>query len=421
MGRTARKRGNSSTWPEENVQLTEGKILSFFVGAGLRKLALEGEPPLLVLQNAHRLFPRCCAVAGIKPRPFESFGHGELDKFLTRHGFYEPPGLSRLDAFPYMPSSSSTGPPAVAETKGIGAVRGSSDGAQQARRVAAKASGTPYPKVRRVPVRRVPVRRIPVRRLTGTVVVSDDEDALPANGVETAEPSQVLCECGHANRLQAKFCEECGQSIKTPCATSEAPCATSEERSRSPRRSESPLLSDCADMPELVSLTFCGFEASTSSDSAAMIDSFCAAIANAQSAVTGVKAEEGVHAIRDLGCQEVAVEDICFCQRRIHPRKIFGDGRSMTDLVQELVQGRTKVDELPVVRLLQLRRQLITLDHRRVWCFKEYQRHVSHQVMVPAHVFELSNETIGFFEGILVSDIGTEFLQKFHAVRGQIS
>ena len=172
-------------------------------------------------------------------------------------------------------------------------------------------------------------------------------------------------------------------------------------------------------MPELVSLVFRGFEVNTSSPPEDMVDKFCACIAEAQSECTGVKVEDGT--VRDLGLSEVPVEELAYCQRNIHPHRRFRDGSSMSYLVERLKQGKTTPREVPTVRLLKVGQRLVTLDHRRVWCFKEFQRYMHYKVRVPAHIFELSEETVGFLERSLNSDILRELLQKFYKIRAEIS
>ena len=49
-----------------------------------------------------------------------------------------------------------------------------------------------------------------------------------------------------------------------------------------------------------------------------------------------------------------------------------------------------QADYLPPLKVLKLGSDLITLDHRSVWRYKEFQHEATHKVTAMANVFELS-------------------------------
>ena len=72
-----------------------------------------------------------------------------------------------------------------------------------------------------------------------------------------------------------------------------------------------------------------------------------------------------MEAVAYEGCWDVNVNELQYCQRIINPRRVFQDGRPMSEPVQGLISGKiTPFDVEPLTVVL--KDQKITLSHRRV-------------------------------------------------------
>ncbi|CAE7764314.1 unnamed protein product [Symbiodinium sp. KB8] len=202
--------------------------------------------------------------------------------------------------------------------------------------------------------------------------------------------SQACTECGHGNNVGAKFCEECG--------------------SRLPAQQD-------GNMPHLVALTFHGLNVSAEEVGQATVDKMCLCIrdlAMDAAAKSKVKMEDApLDAVVYEGCRRVDITHLRYCQRIVNERRMFRDGRPMSGLVQGLLSGQLTPLDVEPLTIVRLRGQWITLSHRRLVCYREYQKTTSCPVFTWAHVYKMPDA----LADILQHDIGEDFLRKYHAIR----
>ena len=139
-------------------------------------------------------------------------------------------------------------------------------------------------------------------------------------------------------------------------------CVSPRLRSRSPRRPAPNADTHAPDMPTLVSVAFESMSTSAEEIGDVAIGKLCKLIADKCSASTQNKTESPAHFLRCLGLQEVAVKEVEFLQRKIHPRRNFNNGQPMKTLIDELVQHQKTPQDVEPVRLLKMRNRF---DHIR--------------------------------------------------------
>jgi len=113
--------------------------------------------------------------------------------------------------------------------------------------------------------------------------------------------------------------------------------------------------------------------------------------------------EQAVNLVRALGNDTAAaaggtvrafersifVRDLRYTSDRLPAR--FCDGRRLDDLVADLRQGRIIASSAPCLRLdaVRFRGRSYCLNNRRLWCLREYQRQVPHDVRIQVRIYEL--------------------------------
>ena len=173
-------------------------------------------------------------------------------------------------------------------------------------------------------------------------------------------------------------------------------------------------------MLHLVALTFHGLNVNAEEVGQATVDKMCGCIrklAMDAAATSKVKME---HAPSDAvvyeGCRRVDITHLRYCQRLISERRMFRDGRPMSGLVHELLSGQLTPLDVELLTVVHLRGQWITLSHRRLVCYKEYQKTTSCNVFTWANVYKMPDA----LADILQHSIGEDFLRKYHAIRDHI-
>jgi len=87
--------------------------------------------------------------------------------------------------------------------------------------------------------------------------------------------------------------------------------------------------------------------------------------------------------------RSIFVRDLRYTSDRLPAR--FRDGRRLDDLVADLQQCRIVASSAPCLRLdaVRFRGRSYCLNNRRLWCLREYQRQVPHDVRIHVRVHEL--------------------------------
>ena len=222
------------------------------------------------------------------------------------------------------------------------------------------------------------------------------------------------------------LCEKCGRALQHASSHHEGSRSAGSGaawhrhgergRSRSPRGPLPPRTDVELDMPTLLTMAFASYDYEFSIDEVGehVAAKLCACIGDLASRATGIKVEA-----EELG-NDIKFKGLTYCQRSLNRNMRFRDGSSMKELLESLRCNRIKPTDLPPLTVLKLGTDLITLDHRHVWCYKEFQREATHKVTAMANLFEFSPGAAQVVHRLQRDSVGDEFLRKYHDVRSEI-